>query len=169
MVLSFHWETLSLNSRFQLSSGAAAKGFGMMDKLFTGVLVLRGASALWQGYRVQLAASIMQTLCILLGIVSKGKHGLGLCLCCLVHRSLELQLHAMCAPSYHPLVLTLHSSWVLTGPSSLSSACSPLVCSITASSPLLFQRQVPHACFSQAPCLQSSLFLSLSLRSFIFH
>lgn len=131
----------------------------MMVKLFASVLVLRGASALWQGCRVQLAASILQTLCILLVTVSESKHGRGLCLCCPGAQKLGTATPCVCSILPSTLVLTLHSTWILTGPSSLSSAGSPLVCSITSSFPLLRQCQVPHSCFSQG----STMFTIITL------
>lgn len=121
-----------------------------MDELFPSVLVLHGVSALWQGRGVQLAASILQTLCILLGNVSESKHGLSLCLCCPGAQKLGIATPCVCSILSSTLVLTSRCTWALTGPSSLSSAGSSLVRSITASSPLLLQCQVPHSCFSQA-------------------
>lgn len=134
----------------------------MMGKFFPGVLVFHIILALWQGCGVGVAASTLQTLCILLGIESESKQGLAQGLCCPVPGK------AWNCSSLHIFPLVIHThlhifslgfgrsiifqfSWFL------------LACFISASSALLLQPQVPRSCFSKAPLLQSSPFLSVSL------
>lgn len=115
----------------------------MMDKVFPGDVVFHIVPALWQGYGVGVAASILQTLYILLGNESESRHGLAQCLCC------PVPAKAWNCSSLHIFHFVIHTQLHISF--------------ITAASALLLQPQVPKSCFSQAPLLQSSLFISLSL------
>lgn len=136
-----------------------------MGEVFSGALVFHIIPALWQGCTVGVAASILQTLHILLGNESESRCGLAQCLCCpvpvkawncssllILHLVIHTCLHISFFLGFGRSVIS-QFSWYL---SSLLHHCC-FWCPASTS--------VPHSCFSQAPLLQSSPFLSLSLWS----